>query len=546
MDVCNGEQLAGAWRVCAYNEGEECTCNGTVFFGRKYAATGMEEPEKESASSVSTQLDGFFEQDPVQGARVGATTATADQLRELAHTTKQVSGSVNCTAVGMGGDPSPGYEQFCICIAAATATPTTAPSHSSSNSGSESGNNPRSKSGSRYDVVTSESVPGLDNQGNDVVVNFTKSLQDMAAAANCRSGRYVAVGRVGTKGAKSAPPKDAKAVFSHNTREKIYCAESETDSGMAQGDRQDIKASMYDVLTPAGAQASQSGRLPYLPPHIEIGAGTVDGWAVFNISCGLHQQYVMVKGDAGKEDKGRGNPVGMSSHWHSPLGCCPPPESDQYFGLEVDSLKDWKHGCHKQKFARTNELSAKDRLKMRSWADQCFALWSSHPEEVGRYGQRPAACSSRFMVKILRCKTCDCSGATVDLQTRHELISEDQRCNPWFGVVDAMIRQATSVVKADTIKAASKKAAGCALSIRVRAPTDSPTAAPTDPAASQKSSALDSPTSSPTVPPSASPTVMPTAPLSTKAPSHAPATLTTTSSSTDGTVTTTTTVTIAP
>ena len=74
------------WTKCA-DEGGVCECTGHVVYGRK-----------------------FVSGKPGSGELTGVT-----QMMAHAYKQKTVSGSVICSASGMGGDPQDGYAKHCLC-----------------------------------------------------------------------------------------------------------------------------------------------------------------------------------------------------------------------------------------------------------------------------------------------------------------------------------------------------------------------------------------------------------------------------------------------
>jgi hypothetical protein len=82
---------------CAQSEHDTCDCDGTVFYGRKYASDK-----------------------PVNGGE----QATFSQMKTTNYNTRTVSGSVTCSNEELG-DPMPGHYGACWCQVAVTTSPAT-------------------------------------------------------------------------------------------------------------------------------------------------------------------------------------------------------------------------------------------------------------------------------------------------------------------------------------------------------------------------------------------------------------------------------------
>jgi hypothetical protein len=64
---------------------EECTCTGTVYFGKRFV------------SGTSTEN-------------------TFAELLKSPYVTKQVAGSIPCTSDAFGSDPDYGHYKMCVCL----------------------------------------------------------------------------------------------------------------------------------------------------------------------------------------------------------------------------------------------------------------------------------------------------------------------------------------------------------------------------------------------------------------------------------------------
>jgi hypothetical protein len=77
------------WTICAKNEGDVCSCLGTVVYGRKY---------------VSGKPGG------------GIVISNVDQLKFTGFKEKATENTTECSDDAMGGDPYRGYHKHCMCL----------------------------------------------------------------------------------------------------------------------------------------------------------------------------------------------------------------------------------------------------------------------------------------------------------------------------------------------------------------------------------------------------------------------------------------------
>jgi hypothetical protein len=82
--VCYTE---GGYDPCA-DEGQMCTCSGTVVYGRKY----------------------------VSGKPGSGSTTTISQMQQTTTKTLEVAGTIKCGNSPFGGDPMVDYHKYCLCL----------------------------------------------------------------------------------------------------------------------------------------------------------------------------------------------------------------------------------------------------------------------------------------------------------------------------------------------------------------------------------------------------------------------------------------------